>query len=144
MNTKRFNEVVAAQIKLSTDILCVKAGEYATDDRLHNFKVAAELQGCSPKEALAGMMAKHTVSVYDLCCLSRAASIEMWSEKITDSINYLLLLRAVIQEEMDERENNACVSDASQEKIVIKANPKLLEKYSPDLIRDPFGGGRTL
>lgn len=48
-------------------VLGVKAGEYATDDRLHNFKVAAELEKTSPQAALAGMMAKHTVSIYDMC-----------------------------------------------------------------------------
>ena len=99
MNVKEFNEIVAAQIKKSTDVLCVKANEYATEDRLHNFKVAAELQGCTPRQALAGMMAKHSVSVYDLCVSEKIASQEMWDEKITDHINYLLLLRAVVEEE---------------------------------------------
>ena len=99
MNIDRFNEVVEAQIKRSTDVLCNKAKEYATEDRLHNFKVAAELQGCSAKQALAGMMAKHTVSVYDLCMSDKLTSIDMWEEKITDHINYLLLLRAVVEEE---------------------------------------------
>ena len=102
MNVKEFNEIVSAQIKRSTDVLCVKANEYATEDRLHNFKVAAALQGISAKQALAGMLAKHTVSVYDLCMSDKPASIEMWEEKITDHINYLLLLRAVIEEEVTE------------------------------------------
>lgn len=102
MKVKEFNEIVAAQIKNSTDILCVKANEYATEDRLHNFKVAAELQGCTPKQALAGMMAKHTVSVYDLCMSDKTASRAMWDEKITDHINYLLLLKAVVEEELEQ------------------------------------------
>lgn len=76
-----------------------KAKEYATEDRLHNFRVAAVLQRVSAKDALAGMMAKHTVSVYDMCGSEETFSQELWDEKITDSINYLLLLRALIQEE---------------------------------------------
>lgn len=99
MEYSKFNEIVEAQIKLSTDVLCAKAREYATEDRLHNIKVAATVQGCSPKQALAGMMAKHTVSVYDLCRKNSHVSMSMWEEKITDHINYLLLLKAVVIEE---------------------------------------------
>ena len=71
------------------------------DDRLHNFKVAGKLQKCTPVKALGGMMAKHTVSVYDLIDdyeQGKAISKEMWAEKIGDSINYLLLLTALLEE----------------------------------------------
>ena len=102
MNTQRFNEVVAEQIKRSTDVLCSKAKEYATEDRLHNFKTAAALEGLTPRQALAGMMAKHTVSVYDMCWSSNDFPMTMWDEKITDHINYLLLLKAVIVEDSEK------------------------------------------
>ena len=49
-----------------------------------------------------GMMAKHTVSVYDLIDdyeQGKAISKEMWAEKIGDSINYLLLLTALLEED---------------------------------------------
>ena len=104
MNTERFNEVLENKINCCLRILGSKADEYATTDRLHNFKVAAELQNCTPIKALAGMMAKHTVSVYDLIEKHEngfAIPLEMWSEKISDSINYLLLLSALIQEHID-------------------------------------------
>lgn len=77
--------------------------EYATDDRLHNFKIAGELQKCTAVKALGGMMAKHTVSVYDLIDdyeQGKAISKEMWAEKIGDSINYLLLLTAMLEEKI--------------------------------------------
>ena len=66
-----------------------KAGEYTTADRLHNFRVAATMQGITPAQALAGMMAKHTVSIYDMC------------NSETDHINYLLLLAAAVRDEKD-------------------------------------------
>lgn len=103
MNTKRFNEVISSRMALCTEVLCKKADEYATDDRLHNFKVAAKLQRCTPEKALAGMMCKHTVSVYDLIYdleNGKCASREMWEEKIGDSLNYLLLLTALIEERL--------------------------------------------
>jgi hypothetical protein len=47
------------------------------------------------------MMAKHTISIYDMCYGDRNGktySLELWDEKITDSINYLLLLKALVTE----------------------------------------------
>lgn len=102
MKTEQFNQVIEKQLKRCTDILIVKAREYATDDRLHNFRVAAELENCTPRQALAGMMAKHTVSIYDMCNSGLKYPIELWNEKITDHINYLLLLRAIIEEEIED------------------------------------------
>lgn len=100
MNSEWFEKVIKQQIKTCEDVLIGKAKEYATDDdRLHNFKNAAGMMSCDPKEALAGMMAKHTISVYDMCRSGKDYPIELWNEKITDHINYLLLLKAVVTEE---------------------------------------------
>ena len=100
MNSDMFEKLTDEQFDRCRDILYHKAMEYATEDRLHNFHVAAELRGCTPEQALAGMMAKHTVSVYDMCEATAAEvfPIELWQEKITDSINYLLLLNAMVRE----------------------------------------------
>lgn len=99
MDTDTFTTLIFNQMDHCSDILNIKATEYATEDRLHNFKVAAEIEGITPVQALAGMMAKHTVSVYDLCFGRGSPSLSMWEEKITDSINYLLLLWALVNEE---------------------------------------------
>lgn len=100
MNSEWFEKVIKEQIKTCEDVLIGKAKEYATDDdRLHNFKNAAGMMSCDPKEALAGMMAKHTISVYDMCRSGKDYPIELWNEKITDHINYLLLLKAIVEEE---------------------------------------------
>lgn len=100
MNSEWFEKVIKEQIKTCEDVLIGKAKEYATDDdRLHNFKNAAGMMSCDPKEALAGMMAKHTISVYDMCRSGKDYPIELWNEKITDHINYLLLLKAIVKEE---------------------------------------------
>lgn len=100
MNSEWFEKVIKEQIKTCEDVLIGKAKEYATDDdRLHNFKNAAGMMGCDAKEALSGMMAKHTISIYDMCRNGKDYPIELWNEKITDHINYLLLLKAVVTEE---------------------------------------------
>lgn len=105
MKSEEFEEVINKRIEMCKTVLCNKADEYATDDRLHNFKVAGELQSCTPVKALGGMMAKHTVSVYDLIDdheQGKTISKEMWAEKIGDSINYLLLLTALLEEDIED------------------------------------------
>lgn len=104
MKSEKFETVLNDTLKRCIDLLGVKSNEYATEDRLHNFKVAAEIQNCTPIKALVGMMAKHTVSVYDLVQKHDGGfpiSKEMWNEKIGDSINYLLLLSALVEEDFE-------------------------------------------
>lgn len=98
MKSETFNQIVDAQLERCRNILCAKAKEYATEDRLHNFKIAAALEGAGPIQALSGMMAKHTVSVYDMAMSGETYPQELWDEKITDHINYLLLLKALVEE----------------------------------------------
>lgn len=98
MNSTTFNTLLDRQMQRCESILNIKAEEYATVDRLHNFKVAAELQGITPRAALAGMMVKHTVSIYDMCSSVKEFSFETWNEKITDHINYLILLQALVMD----------------------------------------------
>lgn len=109
MNTEDFNNIIHEQIDRCENTLCKKADEYAAnEDRLHVFKVAAGLQDCLPTTALGGMMAKHTVSVYDMIQgleNGRSYPIELWDEKIGDSINYLLLLAAAVREDSENQRN---------------------------------------
>ena len=104
MKADRFNEIFAETIQRSESVLVRKAGEYADDeDRLHNFKKTAALTGQSQREALAGFMAKHVVSVYDMVYSGKDYPLELWDEKILDNLNYLILLRAAIVEEADSK-----------------------------------------
>ena len=103
MTATEFERIFEEQVERSRIVLVNKASEYATEDRLHNFRVAAALEGKTPEQALAGMMAKHTVSVYDMAESGLAYPIDLWQEKITDHINYLFLLNAIVWEE-EERQ----------------------------------------
>jgi hypothetical protein len=98
MTANSFKDLVNAQLTYCCDILTSKAKEYATEDRLHNFRIAAALENCSPIQALGGMMSKHTVSIYDMINSGDAYSTKLWTEKITDHINYLLLLLALVDD----------------------------------------------
>ena len=98
MTHKEFEVVLEAQIQRLRDVLINKTAEYATDDQLHNFRKTAHLRGCTMPQAVAGMMAKHTVSIYDMVSNGDIFSEETWDEKITDHIIYLILLKATLKE----------------------------------------------
>lgn len=132
MNNDEFEQVVNEQMQKCVEILITKAKEYAGEgDRLHNFKTAAALEGVKPRQALAGMMAKHTVSVYDMCMSGKSYSMEMWNEKITDHMNYLLLLKGLLTEEA--RPETIIYADGKP-CATIPRNPKEEVKSGP--IRD--------
>ena len=102
-----FEQIVNEQFEICKKVLFKKAEEYATGkDRFHNFRLAAGLEGCSEKQALFGMMAKHVVSLRDMCWTGDRYPMELWDEKITDSINYLLLLRGLVVKEHEVHIHN--------------------------------------
>lgn len=98
---KEVNAAFVEQVHLCADIMKKKTKEYTGDntDRLGAFKTAAMLQHSTPERALAGMLSKHIVSLYDMC-FAEGVSFDMdtWEEKITDSLNYLFLLKAIVKE----------------------------------------------
>ena len=103
MTTATFNNEIKKQLAYCEELLVKKGEEYSAGntDRLHSFKRAASLQKCTPKQALFGMLTKHLISVSDMC-QSGWYSDSLWQEKITDSINYLLILRALTKESDNE------------------------------------------
>jgi len=102
MNNAQFSEVMAEQIQRCEDVLIIKNKEYSSAvDRLHNFKRAAELQMTTQRNACAGIMIKHIISIYDMCRSPDDFSMALWNEKITDAMNYLFLLRAIVEEDKD-------------------------------------------
>lgn len=99
MHAAEFNEILETEIERIRSVLGSKAAEYADDgDRLHNFKQAAHLEGCTEEQALGGMMGKHTVSIYDMIRTGEHYTLAQWSEKINDHVNYLILLKAIVIE----------------------------------------------
>lgn len=110
MTQEKFNDVVIRQMDLCTSLLMTKGAEYTPDalsnmqiDRLAHFKKAAELMNTTTRAALLGMLVKHLVSISDMCMDDVNHPTEKWDEKITDSINYLFILRAIIEEDANEK-----------------------------------------
>jgi hypothetical protein len=110
MKASAFEKIVEDRLGFCARTLQIKAEEYATEDRLHNFKVAAALQGIEPETALFGMWAKHIVSIRDIIekieHTDTLPSPGLLGEKITDIIDYALLLEALIEERRVQAEDD--------------------------------------
>jgi len=100
---RRSSSVAAAQQELVDHCLSLldsKRSDYATVDYFHTFNVAAEMQDITPLQALGGMAAKHVASVFKLInehAEGRKISRDMWTEKLGDVINYLLIAWAWLE-----------------------------------------------
>jgi hypothetical protein len=109
MTSKEFMEIAQARVVHCLALMEVKKGpEYSRGgDRFSNFRRAGQLLGVKPTTALLGFLTKHLVSVIDIVNdieAGRPVILEQFEEKITDSINYLLLLEGLAKE-MDSRES---------------------------------------
>lgn len=98
-----FNALMEARFETCKKVLSAKSDEYSTaTDKLHNFKVAAKMQTITPESALRGMWTKHLVSMLDIIRVIEYHGIiptkELLNEKVTDVINYTVLLEALIEE----------------------------------------------
>lgn len=109
MNIKEFDKYINEQIQKCLDILISKGKEYDNDpsDRLQDFKQAGKLQNTNQVKALFGMLSKQLVSLGNFCTQGDVIDypIQKWEERITDSINYLLILSAMLKEEFNNRIN---------------------------------------
>lgn len=139
MNPELFNQVVEEQMARCRDILVKKASEYAPVDRLSNFKKAAGAQGLTLKQALAGMMAKHTISIYDMIWSGEDYSLDLWEEKITDHINYLLILDCILEEELTEPLRGADLSELLEQVEAMKGQYEKDRAEHPELLDDVLG-----
>lgn len=114
MDIQTFNKlvdyIVEERIK---KVMCSKSAEYARGgDKLYNFKRSAEIDGITPIEALRGMDLKHRTSINDMLDdLDKGIQNinppttenikKLWEEKLTDHINYMILLWGLLAEQYD-------------------------------------------
>jgi hypothetical protein len=85
-------------------VLIKKGTEYSTDDdKLHNFKQAAEISGHTPVHCAEMFQLKHTTSINDMLNNMRNKKTkEMLNEKFVDYINYCVLIAALKKEEAND------------------------------------------
>lgn len=104
MTAEEFNKILERRLCRVRETLIAKAAEYASDDRLHNFR--AGLGGVetseTPAQVLWGYLRKHLQSLYDMVDGLRAPTPAAIDEKIGDAVVYLCLLEALFLEPLSE------------------------------------------
>lgn len=103
MNNEQFLSLLAAVQKETFDLLESKGKEYSgTEDRLANFKRGAANVGVKPTTILYIYLSKHLDSIATYIKNEQKGLPLALSEpiegRINDAINYLILLRALIEE----------------------------------------------
>lgn len=105
MTNEKFNNLFDLLVTQMRSTLTTKSNEYVRgDDKLHNFKRAAQIDDVHPLEALRGMSLKHRTSVSDICkdvVKGTLPTRELLLEKTVDTINYEILQYALILEQIE-------------------------------------------
>lgn len=103
MTVTEFNKVLDARLLAIQNTLRQKADEYATDDRLYNFKEGAKVLRSNKFHVLLAFLTKHVVSIYDIAEKAGqgiATPLPVIQEKIGDAICYLILAEGMFHEPM--------------------------------------------
>lgn len=142
MDHETFKSIVTQMQEDSLATLLEKNSGYSNADPLHNFHQAAKLKGETTLKAIGGMMAKHTVSIYDLINKASEEYVpeEVWFEKIQDHMNYLLFLWAAVEETEIDRNSlvvKAEKPDLNSDEALKELREKLI--WSPSVPVDEDG-----
>ena len=110
MNSARLNELWNELHQKETELIGIKAGEYAQDDeKLFNFKSGAALMGCEPYQVAWAYLTKHIISVQKAAVDGNfnfswavkqpdGAYTEGIVQKIVDARNYLFFILCCLEE----------------------------------------------
>lgn len=100
MKKKDYGKAIDEEINYCKSILLKKGKEYqSNEDVFNNFVKGETLLKDTKEKVLFSYLMKHLISLSDMVDAPAINSFATWREKITDSINYLLILYAMIKEE---------------------------------------------
>lgn len=126
MTFEQFDKLIAGAIENSAGVLRGKNAKYSTGcNPLHNFEVGAAIMGGTPAQAAWRYMTKHLAALRDKIERNDFDDMEDFQEKITDSINYLLIIYAI---GCEERKNKRLLEEALGEPNLAAKAPAIAEK----------------
>jgi len=102
MTAKEFESLVNKRFQYCKEVLINKGNDYAPDtkDRLSNFREIAKRTVLNPLDIWTVLFEKHILSI-ETYMSKRNLESESIEDRITDTINYLLLGEALILEDKD-------------------------------------------
>ena len=85
------------QMMTCEEILAKKFEDYGNhEDPYWHFNRAAELLEQTPEAVLMALFSKHLTCIVEMSKDPEASAYPRWREKITDAINYLLILSSMV------------------------------------------------
>jgi hypothetical protein len=118
MKVDEFNKISEYIFGNCLNVLTQKNKEYASDeDKLANFKEAAALKDETPEKALWGMWVKHIISIKKIIRdidMGILPTEKIFLEKVTDNINYSVLLAGLLEERLANDSKTQEPSSASK------------------------------
>lgn len=105
MTAAKFEELVNEIRGDSIVTLLKKNAAYATQDKLHNFRVGGEIMGGTTAQACWGYLTKHLVALRDKVERNDFSDLEDLKEKCIDTINYTVFLWCIGYEETNKHES---------------------------------------
>lgn len=121
METQKFNALVGEIRRESLETLTQKNGKYAQGaDRLHNFKAGGDILGGTAAQACWGYLTKHLVALRDMVDRNDFSDRDDLLEKCKDSINYLVFLWCIGNEEAGRADMRKAVDTFLQEYMEVK------------------------
>ena len=115
MDRDRFNILVDERIQQCINVLVAKDKEYSrNNDRFHNFKKTARIDGETPERALWGIWKKQLVSIIDMVDdlddpSASLPSLALLDEKFNDNHNYLYLLEGLLRERIEDAKDEKAI-----------------------------------
>ena len=106
MNAKGQKQHLSDFQQEMSDVLISKGGDYATQDKLSNFKEVAKITKLSPERVALVMIATKVSRLSNLLDREEAPNNESVRDSIKDTANYCVLLDAIVcEEEYEEKPN---------------------------------------
>ena len=104
LTQKEFENLINYRFEKCRSVLLRKKEEYAEDDdMLRNFNNAACTLEMEPEQVAFMYMMKHFQSIKDLLFGKKKLTNDLWEEKITDLINYLLIIDSIIRIKLNSK-----------------------------------------
>jgi len=98
MNTKEFNKQIEQTFKECLSTVKKKNHDYSGEDALHNFKMCEEF-GISAQKGILVRLSDKFSRISNLMDKENAVEDESISDSIDDAINYLAILKVVLNTE---------------------------------------------
>lgn len=125
MKAEIFDDICADRVIHCLNVLGKKKEEYSREaDRFLNFKWSAQLMRTSVPYACLFLASKHLVSIaFDIKSIEDCEVVDverLCNEKITDAINYLLLLEGILTEEYRGKDGHVSnIGSARDDTVVV-------------------------